>query len=120
MNWSKKKYRVRLENGAQKSVAGSSNGLFGMSADGVLTHLVTGYRVARFPDQAAAQAVGDYLAAAYAAEFAALNAAFHSSMTYDQFRSLAAAVDLNRKINGDRYFGRQLSAAGIALTSSER
>ena len=45
MNWSKKKYNVRLENGDEESVTGISNGLFGLSADDVLTHLQTGYRV---------------------------------------------------------------------------
>lgn len=113
MNWSRKTYQVQLENGDQVSETGIANGLFGLSADGVLTHLVTGYRVARFPDQPSGRAAGDYLAAAYAREFKALNRAFSKSMTYDQYRALAEAADLNRKINGDEEFNRQLTAAGV-------
>ena len=113
MNWNRKKYKIRFENGDEQSITGNSNGLFGLSEAGVLTHLKTGYRVARFPDQQSGQAAGNYLAAAYAAEFAALNRAFRKSMTHDQFRSLAEAADLNRKINDDRYFNQQIAAAGV-------
>ena len=113
MNWSRKKYNVRLENGDEESVTGISNGLFGLSADGVLTHLQTGYRVARFLDQQSGKAAGDYLTVVYAEEFNALNKAFSKSMTYDQYRSLSEAADLNAKINDDRDFNRQIAATGV-------
>ena len=113
MNWSTKKYQVQLENGDEESVTGISNGLFGLSADGVLTHLPTGYRIARFPDQQSGRAAGDYLTVVYAEEFNALNKAFRKSMTYEQYRSLSEAADLNAKINGDRDFNRQLAEAGV-------
>ncbi len=113
MNWSPKKYKVQLENGDQESVTGISNELFGLSAAGVLTHLKTGYRVARFPDQAAGRAAGDYLTVVYAEEFNALNKAFSKSMTYDQYRSLSEAADLNARINDDRDFNRQIAATGV-------
>ncbi len=120
MNWSRKKYKVQLENGDEESVTGISNGLFGLSDAGVLTHLQTGYRVARFPDQAAGKAAGDYLTVVYAEEFNALNKAFSKSMTYDQYRSLSEAADLNAKINDDRDFNRQLAAAGIERTGDNQ
>lgn len=117
MNWSRKKYHVRLENGDQELVAGISNGLFGLSDAGVLTHLPTGYRVAQFPDQQSGRAAGDYLAAAYSEEFAALHKAFRQEMTYDQYRSLSETADLNAKINDDRNFNRPLAAAKVELGS---
>jgi len=111
MDWTHKKYRVQLNNGERKSVSGIANGLFGLSDAGVLTHLVTGYRVAQFPDQQSGCAAGDYLATVYAAEFEALKRAFKKSMSYDRFRALSETVDLNAKICGDRYFNRLLAAA---------
>lgn len=113
MNWSCRKYRIRLGDGSEESVTGTANGLFGLSASGVLTHLKTGYQVAKFPDQQSSQAAGDYLATAYAEEFEALNRATKESMTYDQIRALAETIDLNRKINEDSYFNQQLTAAGV-------
>lgn len=89
MNWNRRKYKIRFENGTEQSVTGSSNRFFGLSESGVPTHLKTGCRVARFPDQQSGQAAGDYLAAYYAEEFEALNRALRKSMTYDQYRSLA-------------------------------
>lgn len=102
MNWSRKKYKVQLENGEEESVTGISNELFGLLDDIVLTHLQTGYRVTRFPDQAAGKAAGDYLTVVYAEEFNALNKAFSKSRTYNQYHSLSEAADLNARINDDR------------------
>ena len=113
MDWTPQKYLVQLNNGDQESVNGIANGLFGLSEAGVLTHLVTGYRVASFPNQLSGRAAGDYLASVYAAEFAALNQTFRKSMTYDEFRSSSEAADLNAKIRDDQQFHRLLAAARV-------
>ena len=110
MNWHRRTYQIRFENGDQESVDGIANRLFGLSESGVLTHLKTGFRVAQFSDQAAAKAAGDYLTAVYAEEFDALNKVSTESMTYDQFRSLTEAADLNAKVNGDKHFSRHIAA----------
>ena len=120
INWNYKKYKIHLENGASESLTGISNGLFALSDDGVLTHLQTGYRVARFPDRSSGEAASDYLTSVYAEEFGAPSRAFRKSMTYDQYRALPEAVDLNRKISGDPDFNRLLVAAGVGRTGDHR
>ena len=113
MKWNYKKYKIQLENGESEPMTGISNGLFGLSDDGVLTHLRTGYRVARFPDRASGEAAGDYLTSVYAEEFGALSRAFRRSMIYDQYRALPKTVDLNRKTSGDLDFNRLLVTAEV-------
>jgi hypothetical protein len=120
MNWKPKKYKIHLENGKRELTTGISNGLFGLSDDGVLTHLRTGYRVARFPDRSSGEAAGDYLTSVYAEEFGALSRAFRKSMTYDQYRALPETMDLNHKISGDPDFNRLLVAAGVVRTGGNR
>lgn len=101
-------------------MTGIANGLFELSADGVLTHLQSGYRVPVFPTKQSDRRWATILTAAYAKEFKVLNRAFDKSMTYDQHRALDEAAELNRKINDDQHFNRLLAATEVRQAGGSR
>lgn len=114
MNWSKATYETQLDDGNVALVDGFSNGTFGVSLyEDVLTHLATGYKVARFRNTESAQRVGDYLAEHYADELPRLDGEYRRSMPHDEFKQLPSAINLNEIVKTDDYFQSQINQFAV-------
>jgi hypothetical protein len=112
-NWTKKNYRILLENGEERWYDGKWNGVFAFNWSLTLTHLKSGYKVADFVSEEAAKRVGDYLKETYFEEFTALNKAIKNNMAYDQYKQLPAAIALNAKLKADDYLNAQINEFGV-------